>query len=448
MNIVIVGAGELGSVVAEQLIREDHSITIIEKSEQQAKRLSNSLDALIIHGNGTRVSFLLKANIEKADLFLALSNDDNVNIVSCRLVKQLCSAKTIAKVENYSHYFPNPPNVPGDFGIDHAVASKQLSINKISDLVSEPDTIEHIHFIRENVKIIGTVIKDNFSGNGMMLKDITRENDIWKQVRIIAVKKDNDVMIPGGDDILYTGDKLYIIGKSNILREVLKLYFASKVKVRNIIVIGGNRIGREFAKREAGNGRKVIIIEEDEKICERLSEELDNVLIIHGSGTNQAVLSDLDMEDAFVVCVTPDDEHNIISAVLAKKNKAHKAVCNISNIAISSIINQVKEIDSVFSTESLAVAEIMKYCRKGDILSVTPVPYLDAETIKIKISKKIKLLNTPLHEVKFPKGMIIGAIFRNNQVIIPHGDDEILLDDIIILFVLPGSKKQVENMFS
>ena len=448
MNIVIVGGGELGSMVAKQLVAENHNLTIIEKSENQAKFLNDSLDAHIINGNGNDVSRLLQANIEKADLFLALSNNDDVNIICCALVKKHSKATTIAKVENYVHYFPGPPNLPSDFGIDETVATKQLSINKIMELISEPDAMEHIHYIRENVKVIGTVIKDNFYGNGMKLKDITSKNDIWQKVRIIAINKQNEVMIPGGEDFLNTGDKLYIIGKSNILKDVINLYFATKVKIKSVIIVGGNRIGKEFAKRAVAEGRRVTIIEEDEKVCERLTEELDNVLIVNGSGTNQEILSDLDMEKSFVACVTENDEHNIISAVLAKKNHAYKAVCNISNVAISSIINEVRDIDSVFSTESLAFAEIIRFCRKGDILSVTPVPYIDAETIKIKVSKKIPLLNKPLSKIKFPKGMIVGAIFRDDNVIIPYGDDEIKLNDIIILFVLPESKKQAEKMFA
>jgi len=448
MNIVIVGGGELGSMVAEQLISENHNLTIIEKSEKQAKFLNDSLDARIINGNGNEVKRLLQANIEKADLFLALSNNDDVNIICCGLVKKHSKATTIAKVENYVHYFPGPPNLPSDFGIDETVATKQLSINKIMELISEPDAMEHIHYIRENVKVIGTVINEKFYGNGMKLKDITSQNDIWQKVRIIAINKDNTVTIPGGEDVLNTGDKVYIIGRSNVLKEIIGLYFATKVKIKSVVIIGGNRIGREFAKRVVAEGRRVTIIEEDERVCERLTEELDNVLVINGSGTNQDILSDLDMENSFVACVTGNDEHNIISAVLAKKNHAYKAVCNISNVAVSSIINQVREIDSVFSTESLAFGEIIRFCRKGDILSVTPVPYIDAETIKIKISKKIALLNKPLSKVKLPKGMIVGAIFRDDEVIIPYGDDEIKLNDIIIVFVLPESKKQAEKLFA
>jgi len=448
MNIVIVGGGELGSMVADQLIRENHSVTVIEKSEKQVKQLNDSIDALIINGDGNNIRFLKQANVERADLFLALSNNDNVNIISCGLVKKLSNATTIAKVENYTHYFPSPPNLPEDFGIDKTVATKQLSINKLIDLISEPDAMEHIHFIHENVKVIGTMINEQFSGNGMQIKDITQGNDIWDKVRIVAIKKDNEVLIPRGDDILQTGDKLYIIGKSDVLKDVIKSYFASNVKIKSVIIVGGNRIGREFAKAMEEAGRKVTIIEEDEKVCHRLAEELDNVLIINGSGLNQNVLSDLDMENSFVACVTGKDEHNIISAVMAKKNHAYKAVCNISNVAISSIINQVKDIDSVFSTESLAFGEIIKYCRKGDVLSVTPLPYINAETIKIKISKKIALLDKPLSKVKFPPGMIIGAIFRNEEVIIPRGEDMIMINDIIIVFVLPQSKKLVEKMFA
>jgi trk system potassium uptake protein TrkA len=280
------------------------------------------------------------------------------------------------------------------------------------------------------------------------IKDITQGNAIWENVRIIAIKKNNAVLIPGGNDVLSVGDKVYIIGKSENLKEVIERYFSLHVKIKSVIIIGGNLIGQEFAKRMANEGRTVCIIEEDEKICQRLTEELDNVLVINGSGLNQAVLSDLDMENAFVACVTQKDEQNIISAVMAKRNGAYKAVCNISNIAISSIINQVKDIDSVFSTESLAFGEIIKYCRKGDILSVIPIPYIDAETIKIKISNKIALLDKALCSIKFPPGMIVGAILRDDEVIIPHGDDEIKMDDILIVFVLPQSKKQVEKLFA
>lgn len=448
MNIVIVGGGELGSMVAEQLIRENHSITVIEISEKQSKRLNDSIEALVINGDGNNVRILKQANIEKADLFLALSNNDNVNIIACGLVKKLSNATTIAKVENYMHYFPGVPNTPEDFGIDKTVATKQLSINKLVDLISEPDVMDHIHFMHENVKVIGTTINDNFTKDSIKLKEITEDNKVWENVRIIAVQKDNKVLIPGGEDVLQPGDKLYIIGKSNSLKDVIKRYFASKVKIKSLIIIGGNRIGKEFAKRMVKEGRKVTIIEEDEKICHQLTEELDNVLIINGSGLNQTILSDLDMENAFVACVTGKDEHNIISAVMAKRNHAYKAVCNISNVAVSSIIHQVKDIDSVFSTESLAFGEIIKYCRKGDILSVTPVPYIDAETIKIKISKKISLLNKPLSSIKFPSGMIVGAIMREDEVIIPHGNDEIKLGDIVIVIVLPQSKKQVEKLFA
>ncbi|MDD3715880.1 MAG: Trk system potassium transporter TrkA [Candidatus Marinimicrobia bacterium] len=448
MNIVIVGGGELGSAVAGELIREDHDVTVIEKSDKKAKFLNDSLDAFVITGSGTDIRILRHANVEKADLFLALSNDDNVNIVSCGLVKKLSSATTIAKVENVNHYFPGPPNTPEDFGIDRIVASKQLTINKIVDLIAEPDTIEHIHFLKENVRVFGIVVGEDFSGKDKKLKEVTQEDAIWNKIRVIAIKKGNIVRIPGGEDRLQVGDKLYIIGKSDTLHKLISLYFASHIKVRKVIINGGNRIGRELARLQEKNGKRVTIIEEDERECERLTEELDNVLIIKGSGTNPGVLAELDMEDAFVVCVTPDDEHNIISAVLAKKHKAFKAVCNISNIAISSIINQVKEIDSVFSTESLAVGEIMKYCRKGDILSVSPVPYIDAETVKIKISQELPILGKTLNEIEFPKGMIIGVIYRDGQVIIPHGEDRLLLGDVAIIFVLPESKRLIETIFA
>ncbi|MBU4486957.1 MAG: NAD-binding protein, partial [Candidatus Delongbacteria bacterium] len=199
---------------------------------------------------------------------------------------------------------------------------------------------------------------------------------------------------------------------------------------------------------EAAAGKKVTIVEEDEKLCSELSEVLDNILIINGTGTNQSVLSELDMKDSFVVCVTENDEQNIITAVLAKRNGAQKAVCNITNIAVSSIINELQDIDSVFSTESLALSEILSYCRKGEIISIYPIPNLKAETMKVKIAGKLDILDKPLKDIKFPKDMIIGVIIRDKKMIIPHGHDDIRVDDFVILFMLPKAKNATKELFS
>ena len=448
MNILIVGGGEVGYIIAERLISEDHHVTIIEKDEDRVAQLNNELDAFVLHGSGIYVKRLKQARIEKTDLFLALTNDDNKNIISCSLAKKLSNATTIAKVENYIYYFSDDKIQPADYGIDEVVASTRLSIDKLQDLIKEPDAIENMYFYNDRIQIIGVNIPRDFSLSGMTLKQIASEHPEWQRSKIIAIKHGDGVLIPTGNDTIQPGDKLYIIGTNEILRDVLSKYFTSNKKIKDIVVFGGNRIGKEFAQSEAAKGRNVTIFDDDIKVCRKLSEELDNILVIHASGTNQKALEEINMKDACVVCVTSDDEYNIISAVLAKQNGAIKAICNIRNISVGKIVNQISDIDSVFSPEELTLAEVLKYCRKGNILSITHMPNLNAETIKAQISESIPIVDKPLKDVKFPKGMIIGALVRDEKIIIPSGNDEIKLNDMVIAFVLPEAISQAEDIFA
>ena len=449
MNILIVGGGEVGYIIAERLISEDHNVTIIEKDEDRVATLNNELDAFVLHGSGIYTKRLKQAKIEKVDLFLALTNDDNKNIISCSLAKKLGNnITTIAKVENYIYYFSDDKIKPNDYGIDQVVASTRLAINKLQDLIKEPDAIENMYFYNDKIQIIGVNIPRDFSLSGMTLKQIASEHPEWQRSKIIAIKHGDGVIIPTGSDTVLPGDKLYIIGTNKILKDVLSKYFTSNKKIKDIVIFGGNRIGKEFAQSEAAKGKNVTIFDDDIKVCRKLSEELDNILVIHGSGTNQKALEEINMKDACVVCVTSDDEYNIISAVLAKENGAIKAICNIRNISVGKIVNQISDIDSVFSPEELTLAEVLKYCRKGNILSITHMPNLNAETINIHISENIPITDKPLKDVKFPKGMIIGALVRDEKVIIPSGNDEIKLNDIVIAFVLPDAIAQAEDIFA
>jgi len=315
MNILIVGGGEVRYIIAERLIFENHNVTIIEKDEDRVTLLNNELDAFVLHGSGIYIKRLKQAGIEKTDLFLALTNDDNKNMISCSLAKKLSNATTIAKVENYIYYFSDDKIKPSDYGIDEVVASTRLSIDKLQDLIKEPDAIENMYFYNDRIQIIGVNIPRDFSLSGMTLRQIATEHPEWQRSKIIAIKHGDGVLIPTGNDTIQPGDKLYIIGTNEILRAVLSKYFTSDKKIKDIVIFGGNRIGKEFAQSEATKGRAVTIFDDDIKVCKKLSEELENILVIHASGTNQKALEEIDMKNSCVVCVTNDDEYNIISAV-------------------------------------------------------------------------------------------------------------------------------------
>ena len=449
MKIIIVGGGEKGLALAN-LLTNKHQVTIIEQDEQIIKSLQSELDALIIQGNGIDINILKQANVKNASLFLAVTNDDNINIIACFMAKRLNKKNLIivGKIEDAYLYFSNHSIQPKDFSINMLIDPKILSIQKIIKLIEHPEANEIVNYSGKQSQLIGIRVNKSFSFIGKSLKDIGNVNEIYKKIRIVAIYRNEEIIIPTGKDIILPKDKIYIIGRTDIVEKVRKIHFDPKFHLRNIVIIGGNKIGKELAKSLVDIGKKVTIIEANKNKCEQLSQELNNVLIIHGSGTDAYTFNEVMIENSCFVSITNDDEYNMISAVYAKKYKALKTICMIRNIALVSIIHNMTAIDAVFSPHQLTVGEILRYCRKGDIISVTSFSEINAETIDVLISEKISILNKPLQDIKFPSGMIIGVITRENKVIIPTGQDMIKLNDKVVIFVLPSAIYEVQKIFS
>ena len=450
MNIVIIGGGDIGITIAKKLISEKHNVTIIENDEKQIKFLQSNLDALIIHGNGVSLAKLKEANIKNSSLFIAVTNNDTINIVACSLVKRICKKKMIivSKLENSFFYFDDDIITPLNFGIDMMIDKNKLSIEKILTLIEHPKAIEIVNYSGRQSQLIGLRISKDFKYNGKSLKEIGDNDETLKNVRIVAINRNNEIIIPQGTDIIIPKDEIYMIGRTDLMQKVMKDYFAPKQKLKNIIIIGGTNLGKELSKILIKQGKIVTIIESNSHYCEELSKELKGVNIINGLGTDLIALNEVEIKKSCFICVSRDDEYNMITAAFAKKHNASKAICLINNIELVPITKNMPLIDAVFSPNLIAAAEILRFCRKGNIISITTFSEINAETIGFLVSYKISILDKPLKDVKLPHGIIIGVIIRGKKVIIPTGNDMIKINDKVILFVLPTATKEVEKIFS
>ena len=420
MNIVIVGGGNVGITIAKKLISENHNITIIDNNKHVLKYLKKDLDALSIEGDAVNIEILKKVDIKKAALFLAVTNDDNTNILSCIIAKKINqSLITVARIKNAYFYFNDNILSYEDFSINMMIDPKLLSINKILTLIENNGAIEIVKYADNKVQLVGLKIDEDFEHLGVPLKDIGNIDEDFNKVRIVAIYRNEKIIIPKGNNKLLTNDKTYIIGKVVVIQKIMKKYFDDRIKLKNIVIVGGNQLSKELSGKLQEQGKNVTIIEEDIKKCEELSRETNKIKIINGSGTDESILNEVQVEKSCFICVTNDDEYNMISAVSAKNYNASKTICMIHNIALLKMVNAMASIDAVFSPNILTVGEILSYCRSGNISSVSTFSEINAETIDLTITEKIPILDIPLKNVSFPICMIIVFLIRGYVVIVP-----------------------------
>jgi trk system potassium uptake protein TrkA len=450
MNIVIAGGGDVGVKIAQKLIYEGYNITLIEKDEKLIRMLKNKLDAMIIHGDATEVGTLIKADIQSAGLFIIVTNSDSDNLVGCTLARK-CGRSDLSiatKLDDYSQFFLKGKVAPGDFGVNTVVTPSELTIKKIVELIQNPDIFEIANYAGNIAQMVGVKVRKEFLYSSMPIFEMAQKDDMMTRIRLVAIQREGNIIIPRGDSEIYPNDKLYFVGRTEVVKEIVKKYFSINLKLNNVIIVGGSKRAVRLARVLVKLKKTVVIVEENRSRCEEISSHLENVMVINGLATDRFLLEELKVENSCIVSMTSDDEYNILSAFMTKKYGASKTICMIKSTSIVNVINNLAPIDTVFSPHALTVGEILKRTRKDDLFSVSPFTEIDAETVGIDINEKLPILNTPIKNISMPDKTIIGIIIRGKEVIIPTGEDEIKLGDRIIIFLLSDAIYEVEKMFS
>jgi trk system potassium uptake protein TrkA len=445
MSLIIVGAGEVGYHLAARLSQQKMDIVVIEKDEEKTARVIDALDVQAIHGSGSSVEILKQAGIANADMLIAVTNSDEVNMISCLVASVQSKIITkIARIRNPE--YAQSLGIIGEnhLNIDLAINPEFELVNALSRLVEIPDATDVVEFAEGRVRITGIKVDPNSYVAGKKLRNLTKENE-QHDIIIAALFRGDKIIIPRGDDIIEKNDLVYAVTESKKIAAVTNYFKEKTQKINRIMILGGGDIAVELAQRLEKKGITTKLIENDEQRCEEIADKLEKTIVLRGNGTDQELLEEENIKDVDVfIAISEDEQTNILVSLLAKRLGAKKVISLINNLSYTSLISNIG-VDTVVSPHLSAISRILQFIRKGKVLSVASFHEENAEAIEIVALDTSDLVNKPLRDIKFPRGAIIGAVVRDTEIIIPTGDTIILPGDRVIIFTLTSAIPSVEK---
>ena len=446
MKVIIVGAGEVGFHIAQRLSEESQDVVLIDQNPEQIRRVDDHLDVQAILGSGTSPQILKDAGIIDADMLLATTDSDEVNLISCLIAKNLSpSLIKVARLRNEEYIRELPLLDKDHLGIDHVINPQAEMVRSIQQLMEIPGASEVIDFVEGKVKLIGVLVDQNSPFAGRKLLSLTKAEG---EILVGAIVRNKKVIIPHGNDSILAGDLVYLVARNRDLDQALGLFGIREKSLKRVIIIGAGQTGQALARKMDRARISTKIIEKDEAICAQLSAGLDHVIVINGDGTSKELMEEENIGSAdFLVAITGDEESNILISLLAKEMGARQAITRVSKLSYLPLMSAIG-IQSVVSPRLAAVRAILHYIRPGKILSVAPLKGEHAEAIEAEALETSDIVNKPLHKVKIPKGVIIGAIFRKDEIIIPRGDTVIRPGDRLIIFALLQVLPKLEKLLT
>lgn len=433
MKVMIVGAGKLGLKLAESLLNTNVDVTLVDTNARVIERINDHLDVLTVTANGIELEVLRELNIETYDLLTACTGSDETNVLICSLAKKLGCRRTIARIRN-PEYTKQLSFIKAKMGIDHIVNPDLATANEMSRYLSRSYNLHSEDFAKGRVSMIDFNVSQVEGFVGKQLKDLSGLDNLL----IVAVSREGEMLIPHGLTQLQENDIVHVMGESkrvNQLSERLGLTNGKK-RVKKVMIFGGGKVGLYLAQQLRLANVGVTIVEQDRERCEYLAERLDDALIIHGDGTDINLLEeeDLQLMDAFVGA-SGFDEQNLLMCLLAKQSGVDKVIAKISRPNYVQVIDKLG-VDVALNPTNITASDILRFIRGGRVVSVSLLLGGEAEVTEIIVGDNPSIIGKPLAELGLPKGIIIGAIVHNGQVIIPNGATVIHALDRLIIFCL------------
>ena len=443
LKIIIIGAGKVGCQIAKTLSSENHDVTLIEKNDTIRQSAQNNLDVLTILGNGANVRTLEKAGIKQADMVIAVTSSDEANMIACMTAKQFGVPQKIARIRNPEYLYANALSRE-KLGIDLTINPERATAREIVKLLKSPINVAQVQsFAGGKVQLFELKVEEDFPFINQQLKSI-----IFKYpILVAAIFRNDKIIIPDGEEKITAGDNLYVLIKKDYFSGLNEIFNEKPLNMQNVMILGGSRIGIQTALILAKLGINTKLIERNKEKCEKIAEKLPRTLVINGDGTNIDLLKSEGIEttDGFVA-VTGFDEDNLLVALLAKHLGAKKVIAKVDRINYIPILEKIG-VDAVVNPRMTTASAILRFIRKGKIISLTLLKEGEAEVIELIVSPHSKIINKPLKKANLPQDTIIGAIVRKDRVIIPHGNDIIQPEDKIIIFALSSDIKKIEKIF-
>jgi trk system potassium uptake protein TrkA len=444
MRVIIVGAGEVGYQVTKFLSAEGLDVVVVERDPAKLSRIEE-LDVATIAADGLSPAALKEAGADNADMLLAVTDSDETNMIACMLAKAMHQIpRKIARIRNPEYYRNEKLLSRENLDIDPAISPELEVAAAINRLIEAPFATDVDDFEDGLIKIIGYRITDTSPLARMALKNIGKINP-EKNFLIAIIERDGKVTIPAGEDKVMPEDVIYMPVRKWEVGDAIEFLGASAKPARKIMIVGGGRIGYYVASEMEAHA-DVKIIERDLERCKLLSKTLKKTVVLNGDGSDEGLLEEENISDMDVfITVSNNEELNIMSSLLAKRLGARKTITLVNRPDYLSLAGGLG-LQTVLSPRVITASSILKYVRRGEILSLRAVADDRAEVIEARIQGTSSLTGRTLMDVKLPKYSLVGAIIRGEKIIIPSGGDTIESGDKVIFFTLRESIKQVEKL--
>jgi len=452
MNIIICGAGRVGFTIAKLLTEQNHSITVIDQSSDDIKKINDSLDVKAIVGKATFPSVLENANTKEADMIIAVTRNDEINMMICQIAYSIFKVpKKIARIRSQDYLNPkfsklyNKENLPID-----VIISPELEIAKsIQRKLESPGALDNVPFAGNKIRLLEIFIEENCPIANIKLNELTKKFPKLN-ANILGVVRDEKFIFLKKNDLMKVNDKVYVTINSIQMKETLNAFGHDEKISNNILIIGGGNVGFNLAKNieESFEDARLKIIEKDKERAEFIANELSNTIVINGNGLDEDILAEVNLDDVeTVLALTNDDEDNLMVSVLVEKFSKDKITMALINKPNYALLQSSLKIDYLIDPRMTTVSSILKHVHKGTIETAYTILNGEYEVIEAEIIETSELINKELKNSNLPDEIRIGAVLRKDEIIIPRSNFVFKNEDIVVLLAKRDQLSIVENMF-
>ncbi|MFH1809246.1 MAG: Trk system potassium transporter TrkA [Pseudomonadota bacterium] len=443
MNIIIVGAGEVGTSVARHLVRESHDVTVIDRDAERIAKISESIDVMTYTGSGASTRVLREVGVANADLVIAVSNNDEVNLLCAIMAKQLGVRTAVARTSDPDHVDLAVGFSTDVLGVDLVVCPEILTAAELTQVVRSRGAVAIERFAQNRVEMIQLAVQEGTTPTKRPLKDLR----LPRGALIAALLRDDELLIPTGNDMLHEGDEAFIIGRTDVIKKIESIFGKKRLADnRHIILVGAGMLARSVIRGLRGEKARVTVIDKDPEACSQLAEDVA-VNVVQGDATDGDLLKEEGIENAdLFAALTREDDLNLLSTLLARQLKARRTVALVQKTEYTAIYRRLG-IDATICPWLLVANQILRYVRPSELVSISLLEGGKGEVLEFRAQGRSRIIGTPLKKLDFPRGAIIGAVARNDDAFVPSGDDAIQPDDLVVVFALPKVRDEVTRLF-
>ena len=445
MNIIIAGDGEVGVYLAKALSELDYNITVVDPHSELLARLENDTDLLTVHGSATSPQVLRDAGVGECDLFLAVLHDESVNMMSCILAKKLKAKKTVARITNVELLSPKMREMMHELGVDEMVCPERIAAKEITNLLNNSAATEFFDFSGGLLTMYVIRLEAGSPVVDHAVNDLVQTyRDL--QVKVVALLRGGETVIPHSDTVFHAGDLAYIIGRANQVETINRVAGKEAVNIRRVMIAGGGRIGR-YAADTLQDRLRITLREQDRRRAEALSADLENTLVIHGDATNIELLKEEGLQDvdAFIG-VTDSSETNVLTCLHAKRLGVKRTIALVDNTGFITISQDIG-IDTIINRRLITASYIARFIVKGDAVSSKWLSGTNAEVLELVVGRRAPATKKPIGQLEIPVGATIGGIIRGRETLLPSRDMQLAAGDKVVVFSLPGVVAAMARLF-